>query len=66
MDQIDMKSLAVMIEQIDGLTGTNDVTPWEDEFITGIVERLPANKDTRGYSAKQVEIIERIWGKHFA
>lgn len=61
-----MKSLATKIDQIEGLAGTTDVTPWEDEFITSIVERLPSNKDTRGYSAKQVEIINRIWEKHFA
>ncbi len=60
-----MKTLAIKIEQIDGLRDTSDLTPWENEFVTSIVERLPANKDTRGYSAKQVEIIERIWEKHF-
>lgn len=61
-----MKTLAMKIEQIDGLRDTADVTPWENEFIGSIVDRLPTNKDTRGYSGKQVEIIERIWGKHFA
>ena len=60
-----MKTLAMKIEQIDGLRDTSDLTPWENEFVTSIVERLPANKDTRAYSAKQVEIIERIWEKHF-
>lgn len=61
-----MKSLAMKIEQIDGLRGTKDVTPWENDFITSVVKRLPANKDTRGLSVKQVEIIERIWERHFA
>jgi len=61
-----VKTLAMKIEQIDGLRDTTDLTPWENAFVTSIVERLPQNKDTRGYSGKQVEIIERIWGKHFA
>ena len=61
-----MKSLAMKIEQIDGLTGTNDVTPWEDEFITSIVERVAKNKGTQLLSSNQVEIIERIWERHFA
>lgn len=61
-----MKSIATQIEQIDALRGTNDVTPWEDEFITSIVERVAKTKDTRTLSARQVEIIERIWEKHFA
>ncbi len=61
-----MKTLAMKIEQIDGLRDTPDLTPWENEFVTNIVERLPANNDTRRYSSRQVEIIERIWAKHFA
>jgi len=61
-----VKSIATQIEQIDALRGTNDVTPWEDEFITSIVERVAKTKDTRTLSARQVEIIERIWEKHFA
>ena len=61
-----MKSIATQIKQIDGLRGTNDVTTWEDEFITSVVERVARTKDTRALSARQVEIIERIWAKHFA
>ena len=61
-----MKSIATKIEQIDGLRGTNDLTPWEDEFITSIVDRVAKTTDTRVLSARQVEIVERIYGKHFA
>jgi len=60
-----MKTLVVEIGQIDG-SMTTKLTPWENEFLTNIVDRLPQNKDTRGYSRKQVEIIERIWQQHFA
>lgn len=61
-----MKTLAQKIEQIDGLRDTDDLNAWENEFVGSIVSRFPANKDTRAYSPKQVEIIDRIWGKHFA
>ena len=61
-----MKTLAMKIEQIAGLHDTADLTPWENEFVASIVARLPPNKDTRGYSSKQVEIIDRIWERHFA
>ena len=65
-----MKSLATKIEQIDGLRGTKDISAWEDSFIASIIERVTENaqtiKDTRGLTSKQVEIVERIFEKHFA
>ena len=62
-----MKSVAMKVSQIDGLRGTKDVSPWEDEFIGSVVERLTKNgNDSRCLSPKQVEVVERIWGKHFA
>ena len=61
-----MKTIAMKIEQLDGLTDTADVTPWENAFITSIVSRMRPDKDTRWISDKQVDIIERIWEKHFA
>ena len=65
-----VKSLATKIEQIDGLRGTKDISAWEDSFIASIIERVTENaqtiKDTRGLTSKQVEIVERIFEKHFA
>lgn len=62
-----MKTIGAMIEQLDGLRDTTDLTDWESEFVTSILHRyLNAKKDTTCLSAKQVEIIERIWNKHFA
>ena len=61
-----MASLSIMVEQIDGLRDTSDLTEWENDFVTSIVERYEAaKKDTRTLTAKQVEIVERIWKKHF-
>ena len=60
-------SIATMIEQIDGLRDTTDLSEWEQGFVTSILQRyLLANKDTQVLSGKQVEVIERIWSKHFS
>lgn len=62
-----MASIASMIEQIDGLRGTADLTSWETEFVTSVVRTYEcANKDSRVLSGKQIEVIARIWSKHFA
>lgn len=62
-----MAPLGTMIEQLDGMRNTSDLTKWENEFMTSILERyIAAKKDTRNLSAKQVETVERIWSKHFA
>ena len=60
-------SIGAMIEQLDGLRDTDDLNQWEQDFVTSVLERyLRARKDTRSLTEKQVEIIERIWKKHFA
>ena len=60
-------SLANMIERIGGLTGTSDLTDWENEFVESILNRYDSKtKVTNRVSSKQAEIIERIFNKHFA
>lgn len=60
-------SLGTKIEQLDGLRDTNDLSEWENGFVTNILERyLVAGRDTRVLSSKQVDVIERLWGKHFS
>lgn len=62
-----MVSIGTMIEQLEGLHGTTDLTPWESEFVRNIVKRYHNNKKrTDFFTDKVVEIIERIWSKHFA
>ena len=59
-------SIGAMVEQIDGLLGTKDLTEWEESFVTSVVVKYYTNnKNTTVLSGKQVEIVERIWGKHF-
>lgn len=60
-------SIGTKIEQLDGLRDTQDLTQWEQGFVTSILERyLVAGRDTRMLTSKQVDVIERIWAKHFA
>lgn len=61
-----MKSLGKMIKQIAGLVGTKDVNDWESDFIKGIVELTENGENTKHLSANRVEVIERIYRKHFA
>lgn len=59
-------SISTMIDQIDGLRDTDDLTEWEQEFVTNVITKyLLAKKDSRIFSGKQTEVIERIWSKHF-
>lgn len=59
-------SIGSKIEQLDGLRDTKDLSEWENGFVTSILERyLVAGRDTRILTSKQVDVIERIWGKHF-
>lgn len=60
-------SIGTKIEQLDGLRDTKDLSEWESRFVTSILERyLVAGRDTRMFTGKQVDVIERIWGKHFS
>ena len=61
-----MKSIGQMLETIDGLRGTKDITPWQDSFIESCMTTYGARKLSNQLSYKQVEIIERIYNKHFS
>lgn len=59
-----MKSIDAMIEQLDGMLGTDDLTEWEQQFVADICARSWRNS-TMHLSDKQVAVIERIYRKHF-
>jgi hypothetical protein len=54
-----VKSIQQKLKQLEGLIDTNDVTDWENEFLKSVVSRF-------NWTEKQLEIIERIYSKHFA
>lgn len=58
-------STATMVEQLEGLLGTDDLSEWEAGFVDSLVE---ARDDGRllNLSGKQVEVLDRIYRKHFA
>jgi hypothetical protein len=60
-----MASLNTMVKRIAGLAGTNHVTEWESQFIESVLARTKQGDDTRPLTEKQIDVIERIFSKHF-
>lgn len=61
-----MKSIGQMIAQLDGLSGTSEINCWEGEFIASVVEKTADGKDTTRLSDKQIDIVQRLYRRHFA
>lgn len=59
-------SLGVMIRQIDGLVGTDDISSWEEAFIASVSGYADDRRNPKVLSDKQIEKIEQIYRKHFA
>ena len=59
-----MKSVRAMIDQLDGMLGTKDLSEWEQQFVSDICARGWRNS-TSHLSEKQIAVIERIYRKHF-
>jgi hypothetical protein len=59
-------TLNTMVKQCAGLIDTRDVSDWESEFLQSIVDKTSGGDDTRSLTEKQITVLERIWGKHFA
>ena len=60
-----MTSTSTMIERLDGCKGTGDLSPWEESFVSTLTVRLHSGQVT-ALSDKQVELLERLFNKHFA
>jgi len=62
-----MKTLASMIKQLAAMVDTDDLTEWENEFVTNIDQRTLNGDSTRtqSLSSKQVDVIDRLYRKHF-
>ena len=59
-------SVQAMLKQIDGLRGTNDLTEWEARFVADVVSRTQSGAQARPLTDRQLDVIERIYRKHFA
>lgn len=61
-----MASLNTMVKSCSGLIDTKDVSDWENNFLTNIAERTRDGDNTTSLTERQIEILERIYKKHFA
>lgn len=59
-------SINTMIQQVDGLRETPDLTDWEAEFVASIVERTRGGSNCSTLTERQIVALERIYQKHFA
>ena len=59
------RSIGSKIKMLSGLTG-KDLSDWESGFVESICERTNEGDRTSHLSERQIEIIDRIWLKHFA
>lgn len=59
-------TLNTMVKRIAGLQGTTDVSEWEDEFITSVLEQTRNGDNTTSLTEKQITVVERLFHKHFA
>jgi hypothetical protein len=59
-------SIGVMLKQVAGLLDTRDLNEWEARFVSDTAERTQGGANTTRLTPRQVDVIERIWRKHFA
>lgn len=60
-----MASLNTMVKKCAGLADTTDVSDWENQFIKSVVERTAEGNNTTSLTEKQIDVLSRIYGKHF-
>lgn len=61
-----MASLNTMVKRCAGLIDTKDVSQWESDFLSNVVERTRNGDNTTSLTDRQIEVLEQIFNKHFA
>lgn len=61
-----MASLNTMVQRVGGMVDTKDLTEWENRFVKNIVAQTGNGHNTTSLSENQVDVLERIYDKHFA
>lgn len=61
-----MASTNLMLRQTSGLVDTKDINDWENQFLKSVWETSREGTRPDLLSSKQVEVLDRIWRKHFA
>jgi hypothetical protein len=59
-------SLGNKIKQLGALVGTKDVSEWENDFISSVVGWSDNGQNTRSITEKQINVIDRLYERHFA
>ncbi len=59
-----MVSTTTMIERLEGMLDTDDLSDWEQEFVQSVVARKNAGQVTQ-LTERQVESLDRLHSKHF-
>lgn len=54
------------VEQLRAMLGSRDLTDWEQGFVQNVSDNFAKNKSSASLTDRQLEIVDRIWGKHFA
>ena len=61
-----MASLNTMVRAVSGLQDTTDVSDWENQFITSVVEKTKNGDNTTSLTEKQIDVLQSLHDKHFA
>lgn len=60
-----MTTLNIMVKRLVGLVGTTDLNAWEDSFVADLYKRTRQGDDTRPLTDRQIEVLERLFDRHF-
>ena len=60
-----MLSTSQMIDRLAGMVGTKDLSDWETRFVQSLIDRKNSGQVT-SLTERQLEVLERLHGKHFA
>lgn len=59
-------SIGSKLKKAEGLIDTRDINEWESNFLQSLVDKAARDKGTQNFTEKQIDVLERIYSKHFA
>ena len=62
---VKLVSTTTMIQRLQGLLGTSDLTAWEQDFVRKLAAEANAGRAT-DLTGAQVEKLDELHGRHFA
>ena len=61
-----VKSIGTMLTQLSGLLGTKDLNNWEQDFVENNFDKFKEKGSTTWMSDTVVDIIDKLYNKHFS